>query len=150
MDIISFGSSDFQNSVLMLCQKIQKVNPTVKLNFKYLYPVCYLFIRLSKLHWLWVLVRDEESFLCPDWIKRTHVENLRLLHFILLLVPWRDMCVRVCVLCLHVCICMMHMPGDFMGQKRLSNCLELELRVVVNQHVDAGNWIQILWKNECV
>lgn len=55
---------------LCLCQKIQEENPTVKLNFKYLYPVCYLFIRLSKLHWLSPSQGWRKLHL--SWLNQTH------------------------------------------------------------------------------
>ena len=49
-------------------------------------------------------------------------------------------CVCLCVEC-FVC-----MPGTLRGKKRLSNPLELDLRVV-SSHVGTRNQTQVLWKN---
>ena len=44
----------------------------------------------------------------------------------------------ICV-CVCVCECMPHICGVWGGQKRVSDPLELELKVVVRSHVDAEN-----------
>ena len=42
--------------------------------------------------------------------------------------------------CLFVDLCITCKPGTCGGQKRASDALELELRIVVKYHVGAGNW----------
>lgn len=39
---------------------------------------------------------------------------------------------------LHVCPCTMCMSGAHTGQKKVSDCLELKLQVVMIQYVGAG------------
>lgn len=41
--------------------------------------------------------------------------------------------------CLNVCLCSICVPGIHGGQKRALDALELELGIVVNHHVGAGN-----------
>lgn len=43
------------------------------------------------------------------------------------------------VFCLHVCMHIPSRPGAQGDQKKSSDPLKPELRVVVNRHVDAGN-----------
>ena len=51
-------------------------------------------------------------------------------------------CMYVCVLCV---------PGTGGGQKRASYLLELELQMVVNHHVGAGNQTQACWESgQCI
>lgn len=47
---------------------------------------------------------------------------------------------------LHLCICTMCVPGAIGGQKGSMDPLELELWMVVNHHVGAGNRTQVLSK----
>jgi hypothetical protein len=54
------------------------------------------------------------------------------------------MCVAVLPVCMYVCIyCATYVPAT-RGQKRPSGLLELELQMVVNHHVGAGIWTQVL------
>lgn len=55
------------------------------------------------------------------------------------------MCVLPVTCLMTMCVC--HACG---GQKRASDGLELELQLVVTNHVDAGNRSQVLWKNSKV
>ena len=49
----------------------------------------------------------------------------------------------LCVFCLHVCICTTFLLGAHGGQKRVLDSLEIELWVVINHCVGAGNqtWV---------
>lgn len=52
----------------------------------------------------------------------------------------------------YVCMCTTCMPGAGRGQKRAMHLLELELRMVVGHHVNAGTLSytpHILCKNKC-
>lgn len=46
-----------------------------------------------------------------------------------------------------LCICTNCVSGAFRGQKRASNHPELELLVISNHNIDAGNWTQFPWKS---
>lgn len=50
----------------------------------------------------------------------------------------------VWVLCLHVCICTTCMPSVHRGQERVSDPLELELRMGVSHGVDSKDWTWVL------
>lgn len=50
--------------------------------------------------------------------------------------------------CLLVHMCTTHIPGACRGQKRSSDSLELELWVVVNQHVGTESWVWNLSGNK--
>ena len=53
------------------------------------------------------------------------------------------MCMRVLSANMYTIL----MPGTYGGHKRLSTPLELELNVVANCPVGAGNQTQVLWKS---
>lgn len=55
----------------------------------------------------------------------------------------------ICVwaFCPRVCLCTACMPGANGGQKEVLDPLELDIQMVVNQHVGAGNWTQLPWKS---
>ena len=48
---------------------------------------------------------------------------------------------------LCVSICTVYMPGAGRGQKRALDLLELELQMVVNCYVDAGNGTWVICKS---
>lgn len=45
---------------------------------------------------------------------------------------------------LHICLCTICMPETHRGQKGALGPLGLALKMVVNHHVGAGNWTQVL------
>lgn len=52
----------------------------------------------------------------------------------------------VWLFCLHVYLCTVYVTGALRGHKRVLEALQLVLRVV-SQHVGAGYWTWLLWKN---
>lgn len=47
-------------------------------------------------------------------------------------------------MCVHVCMCPVYILEAYRCQKRVSDPVQLELQVVVNLHVNAGNQTQVL------
>lgn len=47
--------------------------------------------------------------------------------------------IYVWVFCMHTYLCILYMPSECRSQKKVLNSLELELQMVVNQLVGAGN-----------
>lgn len=54
------------------------------------------------------------------------------------------------VFCLYVYPCIMCMPGDLRGLKRVSVPVEVKLHMVMSYHMGIGNETQVLWKNKAV
>jgi hypothetical protein len=46
---------------------------------------------------------------------------------------------------LHIYLCTICMRDVWKGQKGTFDAPELELQVVVNHHVHAGNWTPVFW-----
>lgn len=50
---------------------------------------------------------------------------------------------------LHICLCTVCVLGAHRGHKRALDQKELELWMIVNYHVYAGNQTWVLYKNQC-
>lgn len=54
---------------------------------------------------------------------------------------------NVWVFCLHICLCTRCIPCAHGGQKWALDPLQLQLHMVVRDHMGAGNWTPVLWEN---